>query len=382
MRFISDFPGGNGRLLSAERREWGWEISFAAETKAREPLPLWFWFRLEELDGEKVRLHFQNSACALGDSRGWAKNRPVWRAGGPWRRAESVESRWTDRRLIDTWFDLPAAAPEIEAAFCYPYQQADLEETLSALPEVEPSVIGCTAQGRPLLRLASNWGDEARSLPGIYFIARQHAGETTGSYMMDGMLRFLATPEGREIQKKYVLWFVPFADTDGVEQGWYGKDQQYGDLNRAWGPLAPRRPEIRAIAQDLRTFREICRPLWVFDLHAPGHNERASYLIQYSEGEDSAGSVGARDLQARINARLRAVGVEDVGLQQKPRPEWQSRQGWMLRDLCMDRGDWSAVFECSYQGDGQRDFTEADYRAMGRILLQSALEGGKEEDPA
>ena len=88
MQWDSAFPGGNGKLLRATRESWGWDIAFLAESKAREPQPLWFSFRLRGIDGGKLRLRLANSALCLGGLEEWERNRPVYRfPGGTWQRA-------------------------------------------------------------------------------------------------------------------------------------------------------------------------------------------------------------------------------------------------------------------------------------------------------
>src|SRR5690606_20700503 len=119
-------------------------------------------------------------------------------------------------------------------------------------------------------------GDEARTMPGVYLIARQHSGETPGSWLLDGVVRYLSTPEGQQISRNMCVWAVPFADPDGVADGSYGKDQTPWDLNRAWG--SPRRPEINAIQRDVHRWARRCRPQAIVDLHAPGYSERGFYF--------------------------------------------------------------------------------------------------------
>jgi hypothetical protein len=62
-------------------------------------------------------------------------------------------------------------------------------------------------------------------------IARQHAGETPGAWILDGMLEHFS----RNPNNRLLIWSIPFADIDGVEGGYYGKDRFPYDLNRAWG---------------------------------------------------------------------------------------------------------------------------------------------------
>lgn len=107
MQWDSAFPGGNGKLLRATRESWGWDIAFLAESKAREPQPLWFSFRLRGIDGGKLRLRLANSALCLGGLEEWERNRPVYRfPGGTWQRAACGQNHWSPGHTVETWFEI------------------------------------------------------------------------------------------------------------------------------------------------------------------------------------------------------------------------------------------------------------------------------------
>lgn len=275
---------GNGVILGVERTDDGWLVSFAAEPRTS-PQPLWFHIEVTDLGGAPVIFRWENPDITLGDSSQLSRIRPVVSAEGqPARRLPetSVEALPDGRRRIV--FTHPGGAQRVTAAFCYPYGPQDLEATLAETGSAwERSVIGVTGQGRPLprLRLAHPAPSEAsqRPLPGLYLLARQHAGETPGSWVLDGILRFLASdePEPRELGEALDVWVVPFVDLDGVVNGDYGKDALPWDFNRAWEPM-PMRPEVQAIQRDLLRFATLATPRLVIDLHAPGHSTPDLYV--------------------------------------------------------------------------------------------------------
>jgi hypothetical protein len=153
-----------------------------------------------------------------------------------------------------------------DVAYCYPY----------GLPEVEALVgesegtwqvdsIGLSQGGRSLLRLSNGYGQIGDQRPGLYLLARQHSGETPGSWVLDGFLRQI----GALGESAPLVWAVPLTNVDGVEGGDYGKDNYPYDLNRAWG-RPPMRHEVLAFQGDIRRWAERCRPVLLLDLHAPG----------------------------------------------------------------------------------------------------------------
>ena len=107
----------------------------------------------------------------------------------------------------------------------------------------------------PCLRI----GEGERS---IIFTARHHACESTGSYVLEGIIdELMHSP----IQNSHIL-FVPFVDYDGVVDGDQGKSRIPHDHNRDYidNPLYP---EVRAIQKHAETYG--CN--YGFDLHSPWH---------------------------------------------------------------------------------------------------------------
>lgn len=385
MRFTTDFPGGNGVPVRTEKTAYGWDVDFRAETKGREPMPLWFDFRLYGLTGERVRLRLCNAGQCLGDADGWTRNRPVYRTAedGPWLRAASCENRMGPRDIRSTVFEVPLhGADFLEFAFCYPYTRDTLEQTLRDCGGTfAADVIGYSAQGRPLLRLSDTGVPPERERRCIFVIARQHAGETTGSWMADGMLRYLASEEGTALRRRIDWRFVPIVDTDGTEQGFYGKDQFYGDLNRAWAPWFAKRTELTALQPDiLRCIRER-KMLLLLDLHAPGHDERDTYFVIPGDVEPGFRGSLRRLWQADV-CETEARGFQPPYFNEKPvGTNTSSQAGWSADKFVRSNGIPACSFECTYQGERSgRDYTVKDYQTLGACLARAAGEWAEKEE--
>lgn len=67
-------------------------------------------------------------------------------------------------------------------------------------------------------------------------IARQHPGETTGSYMIEGVIDFLTSnsPEAEALRNSYIFKIVPMVNVDGVIHGNNRCSLLGVDLNRRW----------------------------------------------------------------------------------------------------------------------------------------------------
>lgn len=96
----------------------------------------------------------------------------------------------------------------------------------------------------------------------VVLTARHHACESTGSYVLEGVLEEILThpiPNTR-------VFCVPFVDFDGVLDGDQGKSRIPHDHNRDYIE-APIYPEVAAIMR----YAEGCGCHFAFDFHSPWH---------------------------------------------------------------------------------------------------------------
>ena len=189
-------PSGNGKLLELRREGDSWEVRFLSEPRTS-PQALWFHLKVSDVAHAPVRF--------VWDPQQLHTLRPVLKADdGDWRRCEAVTVAETPDGRKQVVFEQSEPCQCVSAAFCYPYGPDDLAATLDELADTwERTVIGLSGEGREFLRLrlgADRAGAGEAARPGAYFVARQHAGETPGSWVMDGILRFVASDaaEARE----------------------------------------------------------------------------------------------------------------------------------------------------------------------------------------
>ncbi len=248
-------------------------VSFSADPHGG-PECLWFCFRLRRKGRaqsvpDELILRLAHTDNMLGCSAP-ANIRPVARVkGDDWVRLHAGTPRLLPdgRRCVD-WIVKPPKT-YMDVAFCYPYGRQELETLQRDTGRFWRVVcIGVSQGGRPLMRWSSDYGEQGGMRPGLYLIARQHSGETPGSWMLDGFLRSIAAL-GKDSP---LVWVVPFANVDGVEQGDYGKDNFPHDLNRAWGN-PPMRHETLVLQRDMQRWKKRCRPVLGLDFHAPGGTE-------------------------------------------------------------------------------------------------------------
>lgn len=274
LQIDTTIPYGNACETAVVEKEGLTEVEFAPDPHGG-PETLWFCFRIENKGlpaaQPQVNLVLKHAYNMLGGRRPQFM-RPVIRyAGGDWQRlgAPLVASLPDGRNRVVWTVDAPQSFADV--AYCYPYGRPDIDrlvEETGGFLQVES--IGVSQGSRPLLRLSNDSGQEGRDRPGLYLIARQHAGETPGSWVLDGFLRYLAICGG----SAPLVWAVPLSNVDGVQCGDYGKDNFPYDLNRAWG-APPMRHETLVLQRDVKRWMARCKPALAIDFHAPGACETA-----------------------------------------------------------------------------------------------------------
>lgn len=200
----------------------------------------------------------------------------------------------------------------------------------------------------------------------ILLTARHHACESTGSYVLEGLLaRLIANPI-----PDTTIFCVPFVDYDGVVDGDQGKSRQPHDHNREYlqneTPLYPETAAIRAYAAE-----NGCN--YGFDFHAPWHTKKENdtpFLVH--------NSVEKRDRLLRFSALLEASMTPDA-FQYHSTNDYPPNTGWnhtpgagfasnmMQRPEC----DIAVTLETAYFGTPENRVTAEGMVALGRCFAEA-----------
>jgi hypothetical protein len=307
---------GNGVVLDVRREGSIWVVEFMSEPRNGTEC-LWFHLESTGAGNRKIRFEWRNAHVCLGtgSAEAMANVRPVVRLNdGDWERVKEVEVY--ERPLVGHFlaFETPRACSRAAVSFCYPYALDELASTLeqtASFWEVEP--IGLTGKGRQLPRLHAGPDRARRGRPGAYLVARQHSGETPGSWVLDGILRAVAAEAPPAALRRIEWYVVPFVDLDGAVEGDYGKDAFPIDFNRAWSSM-PMRPEVAAIQQDMRSFAEGRARRFVLDLHGPGGGETRVYQMHCRRDRPKAQQVAARSFASFFAAEIPEQPPELLGV--------------------------------------------------------------------
>jgi hypothetical protein len=273
----TDFPGGgveDVKIRNGRERGFDWIISFSAPldgTLLGESL--WFCFRIRGAAGKTLKLIQRGMDHTLGPffQGTYAVVRPViWEGGeGAYKRIPKEDTFFIHDPVSFT-FDLIPQSNETYIAFCYPYQYADLLRFAKKYSNcLSLKFIGKTPEGRdyPVL-ICGDDGNPQKKL--LVASARQHSGETPGSFVLEGFIEsyFADNEDARRLREITVLVVLPLVNLDGVEMGRYGKNAPPEDFNRAWSAKTCRM-EIRSFLDLLETLLQTYKSGFYADFHGP-----------------------------------------------------------------------------------------------------------------
>jgi hypothetical protein len=322
-----------------------------------------------------VRFFWRNAALCLGlrDVASLTSVRPVvCMDDGEWRRVEETSLVQSPTGHVALQFETPEGCTDCSAAFCFPYGHSQLRRAVRETAGTwHIETLDVSAGGRPLVRLLSPSaeGNEA----GVYIVARQHSGETPGSWVLDGILRAVAGEDAGGPLHDADWWAVPFVNVDGVVEGDYGKDPMPADFNRAWAPM-PLRPEVYAIQRDMMHFAGRYGRRLVLDLHAPGGGETGLYQFLPREGRPDEQRTAAESFAPLLAAQFPDVPAESISRVPDYPSRWDSNHTatcWAWDHL---DGTLGVSIETSYQALTEEvRLLPEDYRDIGRRLAAVAV---------
>ncbi len=245
IKISSDFDHGNIECLEAAEPS---NIRLKIKPDGKADFLQWFNFRVEGAAGAPLTMHILN-ADAASYVAGWSGYRATASYDGEtWFR---VDTEFDGRTLSIRH------APEkesIQYAYFAAYPTTRHRENVSNVKKsslLAHDVLGETLDGQAIDYFKT--GEGARQ---IWVIARQHPGETMGSWWMEGFLNRL-TDENDEaaklLREKATLHVVPCMNLDGVRRGHLRTNAAGADLNRAWrNTTMEKSPEVFLVRERMR----------------------------------------------------------------------------------------------------------------------------------
>lgn len=348
------------------------------------PEVLWFAFRiLCDAPLPLLRITLKNHQNMLGGAAHPEQMRPVFRraAAGEqesWQRLGEPEiSTLPDGRRLVHW-DIPQPSASLDVAWCFPYGPADVNQLVADSGGYwKADTIAVSQSSRPIVRLSNDGGAEGSTTPGLYLLARQHSGETPGSWVLDGMLRHFA-----RMRPELLVWCVPLSNIDGVVGGDYGKDNFPYDLNRAWpANMRAMRHETHAIANDIRLWAGRCRACLGIDMHAPGACESEGiYGFIVSAEQHIVQHRQSQQIAKAIVGKLGTLGDEKSGRVPRYKSRWDTPT--FTQFMAGALGLPAMSFETPYGFCNGTLMTIDDYRRAGELMAGGVIEQLTAAQPA
>lgn len=241
MQIDKAFEGGNIQVLRIEEDQ----VELAVEL--RDTVGNWFYwaFRVTGAAGRTITFHF-------------SEDRRVGYYGAAVSH-DLVHWQWTRPYSTDfASFTYSFGEEENEVYFCHDmrYSTAQFEALCQEL-QLSVQTLAVSEQGRNVPYVQIGSGERL-----ILFTSRHHACESTGTYLLEGILRQLtANP-----LKDCTVIAVPFMDIDGVVQGDQGKNRAPHDHNVDYLD-----EQIYASTSALKKLAIEKKAHCFIDLHSPGH---------------------------------------------------------------------------------------------------------------
>lgn len=209
----------------------------------------WFHFRLSGARGQPCVLKI-TGLDASAYPGGWPNYRACMSEDREhWHRADTSYDAKTGTLSIS----VTPAHDHLWLAYFAPYSMErhhDLITRMARQPGVTARVLGHSLEGQPIDCLSV--GDGPLQL---WFIARQHPGESMAEWWMEGALERLtdrADPQARLLRQKATLHLIPNMNPDGSRLGHLRTNAAGANLNREWAsPSADRSPEVLAVRDEM-----------------------------------------------------------------------------------------------------------------------------------
>ncbi len=245
IEIISDFDHGNIHCVDASDPS---NIQLEIKPDGKADFFQWFNFRVEGAADQPLTMTIRN-VHRSSYINGWKNYQAVASYDGEaWFRVDTVFDGET--LTINHTPDNNAVHYAYFAA--YPTTRyRDFVGDVKASGMLDHAVIGETLDGQSIDYFKTGEGDRQ-----FWIIARQHPGETMGSWWMEGFLTALteeSNETARALRAKATLHIIPCMNLDGSKRGHLRTNAAGIDLNRAWqNTTMDKSPEVCLVREKMR----------------------------------------------------------------------------------------------------------------------------------
>ena len=243
MIISSQFDGGNIECIDASDPG---NVQLRIYNDNQSEFFQWFYFRAANVKDQECRYVITNAADAAY-VRGWqgysavaSYDREFW---------FRVDTSYTDGNLV---IEHNSSEDQVYFAYFAPYsmeRHADLISFAQTSERCSAETLGFSLDGQTMDCL--RFGEQQENRKAIWFVARQHPGETMAEWWMEGLINRLvdhSDPVVESILDKAVIYLVPNMNPDGSRRGHLRTNAAGSNLNREWdNPTAEKSPEVLCV---------------------------------------------------------------------------------------------------------------------------------------
>ncbi len=369
----TDLRGANACGITTRQAGSVPEISLAPDPKGGTQA-LWFSFRMRdskpnENQGGKIAFTLRH-LDVWGSQTEALDLLPVYRPEGQgWHRCSGgTLTTEPDGRFAVTWL-LPHPAPETDVALCFPYGPAELK-TLMAKSKGYWNVdeIGRSEDGLPIKRWANEYGAAEGRKSGIYLIAREHAGETPGSWVLDGLLQHMA----RVKRDPFLIWAIPLADPDALERGVHGRSTYPLDVDRAWSQ-PPLRHEIAVYQQDILRWSQRCKPALGLEFHAATPFDKSGVRCVLPDAGRTPEQHRAAEKWANLIRQELGPNYAAADFKREDGPRSDPAHRTATHFFAEHAGVGALALQIPYSRIGTKVLAQRQYREMGEAIAKALM---------
>jgi hypothetical protein len=378
--FNSSFECGNATSFTlVSENEFNFEIEPDTNSTDRQ----WYYFIVSGANGRTLTFNITNIG-RTNVRRHWRDSLPVASHDGAktWQRVSGPSS--STRRTFT--FSHACKSDTVHIAYYYPYSWTRLQQKVAEWASdsnVELSLIGSSIQGRDIymLKITDENTNQDKEF-GFWIVARQHAGEVTGSWMLEGFLEFLLSedPQAQWIRKHCVTNVVPMVNPDGVVAGNYRDNFKGVNLNRVWNSATEHSsPEILSVTRVIDSWVAEGNPYDFFaDLHSTSGASN-HYAYYASEGTEPPLYKNPESYYEDSVAILNLINKYNPGFNNTRGESSSMSQRLSRQHQMMQYGVLALIFESGYTriGYGPRAeeySTPAHHKSVGQALARALAE--------
>ena len=348
-------PAGNACAVEVRENGEEPEIRFAPSPH-RGNESLWFHFRIsadQPVEGSRVKLVLKHFDMLRGAGEPDAIVPVYHREGQGWLRMKhGREEKSADGQRQATWY-IRYPEPSVDVALCFPYGSGEVRSLVAKSKGYwAQDDIGVSSDGQGITRLSNMYQPPNDGQRGLYLIARHHAGETPGSWVLDGFLRHFSM-QGK---KPFMIWAAPLCDVDGIMRGCYRADRSHASS-----------PERHVLRADIARWRARCRPLLAIDFAAGTAGDKEGlYCSVVSDADAKLCEAAGKWANIFKNAMTPGFAAPDF----RRNSPGGTEDG---TSVFLEQGVCALAVHAPYAVIGTDELAQKDYRQIGKRLAEAIL---------